>query len=74
LIRLPVYVNESIGRIIKIKGALTRERFGKEPSTKEIAEQLGWKPEKVQFLLDIAWKPLSWIPRSEMTRNRSPAL
>jgi RNA polymerase primary sigma factor len=59
LIRLPVHANESLARITKIKGALTREKFGKEPSTKEIAEQLGWKPEKVQFLLDIAMEPLS---------------
>jgi RNA polymerase primary sigma factor len=59
LIRLPVHVNESMARIRKIKGALTREKFGKEPSSDEIAEQLGWKPEKVQFLLDIAMEPLS---------------
>ncbi|MBZ5592785.1 MAG: sigma-70 family RNA polymerase sigma factor [Acidobacteriia bacterium] len=59
LIRLPVHVNESIARITKIKRALTRERFGKEPSIKEIAEQLGWKPEKVQFLMDITMEPLS---------------
>jgi RNA polymerase primary sigma factor len=59
LIRLPVHVNESIARVTKIKIALTREKFGKDPSIKEIAEQLGWKPEKVQFLMDIAMEPLS---------------
>jgi RNA polymerase primary sigma factor len=59
LIRLPVHVNESIARVTKIKVALTREKFGKDPSIKEIAEQLGWKPEKVQFLMDIAMEPLS---------------
>ena len=59
LIRLPVHVNESIARITKIKRALTRENAGREPSIEEIAEQLGWKPEKVQFLMDIALDPLS---------------
>jgi RNA polymerase primary sigma factor len=59
LIRLPVHVCESLARIRKIKGSLTRERFGKEPSTSEIAEQLGWEPGKVQFLMDVAMDPLS---------------
>jgi len=59
LIRLPVHVTESIARIAKIRAALTREKFGREPSSQEIAEQLGWRPEKVQFLLDVATEPLS---------------
>jgi DNA-directed RNA polymerase sigma subunit (sigma70/sigma32) len=54
LIRLPVHVDESIARMTKIKGALRRKKLGEEPSINEIAEQLGWKPEKVQFLTDIA--------------------
>ena len=52
-------MHESITRILKIKSALTREYMGREPSSKEIAEQLGWNAEKVQFLLDISSEPLS---------------
>jgi RNA polymerase primary sigma factor len=59
LIRLPVHVHDSLGRIHKVRKALARENGGREPSVKEIAEQVGLKPEKLQFLLDVAGDPVS---------------
>jgi RNA polymerase primary sigma factor len=59
LIRLPVHAHESRLRINKIRRALRRESNGREPSIFEIAEQLGWQPAKVQFLLDAGNPPMS---------------
>jgi RNA polymerase primary sigma factor len=59
LIRLPVHAHEARLRISKVKKALTREHPDKEPTVKEIADQLQLKPEKVQFLIDISDQPLS---------------
>lgn len=59
LIRLPVHIHESLTRIRKIRRALAREKSGQEPTIQEISEQLGWKPEKVQFLLDVGTEPVS---------------
>lgn len=59
LIRLPVHVHESIMRINKVRYALRRENPESEPTVRDIAEQLRWKPEKVQFLIDVGCDPLS---------------
>jgi RNA polymerase primary sigma factor len=59
LIRLPVHVHESLLRINKIRNALRRENLGREPRVAEIAEQLRWRPEKVQFLIDVGSRPVS---------------
>jgi RNA polymerase primary sigma factor len=59
LIRLPVHAHEARLRINKVKKALTKENSDKEPTVKEIADQLRLKPAKVQFLIDIGDQPLS---------------
>lgn len=53
LIRLPVHVHESLLRINKVDNALRRENSGRDPTVAEIAEQLRWRPERVQFLIDV---------------------
>jgi RNA polymerase primary sigma factor len=58
LIRMPVHVNEALAKIHKIRRALLREK-SRNPSAAEIAEQLGWKTDKVQFLLDVSREPVS---------------
>ena len=59
LIRLPVHASEALARIFRAQRALTREYAGREPSVVEIAEQVGMRPEKVRFLLDISREPVS---------------
>ena len=59
LIRLPVHVHESRLRIHKIRRVLQHESHGREPTVYEIAEQLGWQPAKVQFLIDSGNSPMS---------------
>jgi len=59
LIRLPVHVHESLMRINKVRRSLRRENPQGEPTVRDIAEQLRWKPEKVQFLIDVGSEPLS---------------
>jgi len=59
LIRLPVHVHESLGRARQIRISLTRERNGQEPNTADIAEQMGWSPERLQAVIDIGRRPLS---------------
>ncbi|MFZ0748065.1 MAG: sigma-70 family RNA polymerase sigma factor, partial [Pyrinomonadaceae bacterium] len=59
LIRSPVHVYESRNRISKVRRALHHESHGREPTIFQIAEQLGWPPEKVQFLIDSGNPPIS---------------
>lgn len=58
MIRIPVHANEALAKIHRIRRALLREK-GRTPSVFEIAEQLGWKADKVQFLLEVSRDPVS---------------
>ncbi len=53
-IRLPVHVETKLHKVKRTEQALMRERGGAPVSAHEVAEVLGWPPEKVQFLLDAA--------------------
>ena len=58
LIRMPVHMVETIGKITKTQRKLTLE-YGREPTTLEIAEQLGMPEEKVREILQYAKEPTS---------------
>lgn len=51
-IRLPVYVLERVSKIIKSKKELT-ERFGKEPTIKELSKAVNSSEERVRYLLEL---------------------
>ncbi|MCS6775741.1 MAG: sigma-70 family RNA polymerase sigma factor [Chloroherpetonaceae bacterium] len=58
LIRLPVHVTDTLGRINKTRGTL-RERLGRMPTRAELAEALKMSEEKLTELLRGAVEPLS---------------
>jgi RNA polymerase primary sigma factor len=58
LIRLPVHVTDTLGRINKTRGTL-RERLGRMPTRAELAEALTMTEEKLTELLRGAIEPLS---------------
>lgn len=57
-IRVPVHVIENINKVMRITRELSQE-YGREPTTKEVAEQVGITTEKVRELLKIAQLPIS---------------
>jgi RNA polymerase primary sigma factor len=57
-IRVPVHVAENINKVMRITRELSQE-YGREPTTKEVAEQVGITTEKVRDLLKIAQLPIS---------------
>lgn len=58
LIRLPVHVTDTLGRINKTRGTL-RERLGRMPTRAELAAELTMTEEKLTELLRGAIEPLS---------------
>lgn len=58
LIRLPVHVTDTLGRINKTRGNL-RERLGRMPTRAELAEALTMSEEKLSELLRGVVEPLS---------------
>ena len=58
LIRLPVHVTDTLGRINKTRGTL-RERLGRMPTRAELAEAMTMTEEKLSELLRGAIEPLS---------------
>jgi RNA polymerase primary sigma factor len=58
LIRLPVHVTDTLGRINKTRGTL-RERLGRMPTRAELAEELKMSEEKLTELLRGAVEPMS---------------
>ncbi|MCL4378591.1 MAG: sigma-70 family RNA polymerase sigma factor [Actinobacteria bacterium] len=57
-IRIPVYVGETINKVIRAQGQLL-QKFGKEPSCKDIAKQLDISPENVGEILNLSRDPIS---------------
>ena len=51
-IRLPVHVTESLHRVRMTSRTLTMS-LGREPTATEIAQDLSWEPDKVEFLLKL---------------------
>ena len=57
-IRIPVHMVETISRVKKAQNSLLH-RNGREPTTNEIADELGMTPEKVREVLRISQEPVS---------------
>jgi len=66
LIRVPVHIHQQLGRIARTQRTLY-QRFGREPSSCELAEALGLPEEQVQDLLPHmhAPSPLNTFPQSD---------
>ena len=58
LIRLPVHVTDTLGKINKTRGAL-REKLGRMPTRTELAEGMSMTEEKLSELIRGAVEPLS---------------
>jgi RNA polymerase primary sigma factor len=57
-IRLPVHINDRIRQIYKANRDL-EQHLGRVPSTEELAAEVQMEPEKVQYILQVSWLPLS---------------
>jgi RNA polymerase primary sigma factor len=57
-IRVPVHMIEAINRVIRTSNSLLQEH-GREPTAKEIAEEMDIPTSKVSKILKIAQKPIS---------------
>ena len=57
-IRLPVHMGEQIGRLRRVQRRLLQE-YGREPTLKEIAKELGISPQKVERMIRVSQRPLS---------------
>jgi RNA polymerase primary sigma factor len=57
-IRVPVHMYEQINRLARVTRQLVQE-FGRDPTTEEIAEELGVSPKKVERTIKVAQRPLS---------------
>lgn len=54
LVRFPVHVVERINKFKRAQRILTRMRDGRPPSLRNLADELGWDPGKVQFISELA--------------------
>jgi len=57
-IRVPVHMIETINRLLRVSRRLAQER-GREPTPKEIGEELATPPEKVREIIKVAQLPIS---------------
>lgn len=57
-IRIPVHMVEQINKVIKESRAFV-QKYGREPTTEEIAKELGWPEGKVKNILKIAQDTIS---------------
>ena len=57
-IRVPVHVVETLNRISRVKRLLAQE-LGRDPTTQEIADRLGMKPEKVEEVQTLTREPVT---------------
>jgi RNA polymerase primary sigma factor len=57
-IRIPVHMNETLGRFKKAEAAMV-QRLGRRPSAEEMAAELGITAQKVQELRDLPAEPVS---------------
>jgi RNA polymerase sigma factor, sigma-70 family len=69
-IRLPVHLAETVNRMIKVNRRLLQE-LGREPTPREVADQMGVSVEKVIELMKVSQTPVSLeTPVSEDNENR----
>ena len=57
-IRIPVHMVETINKLIRISRRLLQE-LGREPTSEEIAEEMGISPEKVREIIKVSQEPVS---------------
>jgi len=57
-IRIPVHMIEQINKVIKESRQLM-QKYGREPTTEEIAEKLGWSIARVKGIRSVARDPIS---------------
>ena len=57
-IRIPVHMIEIIHKLVRVSRRLLQE-LGREPSDKEIGEEMGITPEKVREIIKLAQTPVS---------------
>jgi RNA polymerase primary sigma factor len=57
-IRVPVHMIETINRLLRVSRRLAQER-GREPTPREIGEELATPPEKVREIIKVAQLPIS---------------
>ena len=57
-IRIPVHMIEQINKVIKESRQLM-QKYGREPTTEEIADRLGWSTSRVKGIKNVARDPIS---------------
>ena len=57
-IRIPVHMVETINKLIRISRRLLQE-LGREPTSEEIADEMGIPPEKVREIIKVSQEPVS---------------
>jgi RNA polymerase primary sigma factor len=57
-IRVPVHMIEQINKVVRESRQLMQV-FGREPTDEEIAERLGWTPQRVKAVKNVAREPIS---------------
>ncbi|MBO7401466.1 MAG: sigma-70 family RNA polymerase sigma factor, partial [Lachnospiraceae bacterium] len=57
-IRIPVHMVETINKLIRVQRQMLQE-LGREPSTEEIAEEMGLPVERVREIQNISQEPVS---------------
>ena len=57
-IRVPVHMYEQINRLARVSRQLVQE-LGRDPTTEEIAQELGVNPKKVERIIKVSQRPLS---------------
>jgi len=57
-IRIPVHMVETINKLIRVQRQLL-QKFGREPSTEEIAQYMEFTPDKVREIMKISQEPVS---------------
>jgi len=57
-IRIPVHMVETINKLLNISRRLAQE-YGREPTPKEIGEEMGIPPEKIRGIMKLAQLPIS---------------
>ncbi len=57
-IRIPVHMVETINKMIRVQRQLVQE-LGREPTTAEVAKEMGVQPEKVEHIMKISQETVS---------------
>lgn len=57
-IRVPVHMIEQINKVVRESRQLMQV-FGREPTDEEISERLGWTPQRVKAVKNVAREPIS---------------